>query len=128
MSYTKQTWANGDVITAEKLNHMEDGIAGGVFTIHVTATFNQGQPPTFTDVAVTESVADILSAYNNGSSIFMIAEYNQGTNKSSIHLMPALTLDESGAEKTLAYITGKGSNLSFTWNVAGGTEPELMFG
>lgn len=28
MSYTKQTWANGDIITAAKLNHMEDGIAG----------------------------------------------------------------------------------------------------
>lgn len=26
MSYEKQTWATGDVITAEKLNHMEDGI------------------------------------------------------------------------------------------------------
>ena len=29
MSYEKQTWANGNVITAEKLNHMEDGIASG---------------------------------------------------------------------------------------------------
>lgn len=28
MSYTKNTWANGDVITAAKLNHMEDGIEG----------------------------------------------------------------------------------------------------
>lgn len=28
MSYTKQTWATGDTITAEKLNHMEGGIAG----------------------------------------------------------------------------------------------------
>ena len=27
MSYTKQTWANGDIITAAKLNHIEDGIA-----------------------------------------------------------------------------------------------------
>lgn len=26
MSYTKNTWANGDTITAEKLNHAEDGI------------------------------------------------------------------------------------------------------
>ena len=26
MTYEKQTWTNGDVITAEKLNHMEDGI------------------------------------------------------------------------------------------------------
>lgn len=28
MSYEKQTWATGDIITADKLNHMEDGIAG----------------------------------------------------------------------------------------------------
>ena len=29
MAYEKQTWKTGDVITQEKLNHMEDGIAGG---------------------------------------------------------------------------------------------------
>ena len=28
MAYEKQTWQTGDVITQEKLNHMEDGIAG----------------------------------------------------------------------------------------------------
>lgn len=28
MSYDKNTWQTGDVITANKLNHMEDGIAG----------------------------------------------------------------------------------------------------
>lgn len=28
MSYVKQTWNTGDVVTAEKLNHIEDGIAG----------------------------------------------------------------------------------------------------
>lgn len=27
MSYTKQTWATGDVVTQEKMNHLEDGIA-----------------------------------------------------------------------------------------------------
>ena len=27
MSYVEQTWSQGDVITAEKLNHMESGIA-----------------------------------------------------------------------------------------------------
>ena len=26
MAYEKQTWTTGEVITAEKLNHMEDGI------------------------------------------------------------------------------------------------------
>lgn len=29
MSYEKQTWATGDVISATMLNHMEDGIANG---------------------------------------------------------------------------------------------------
>ena len=29
MAYNKQTWANGDVVTATKLNHIEDGIAAG---------------------------------------------------------------------------------------------------
>ena len=29
MVYEKNIWANGDTITAEKLNHMEDGIAEG---------------------------------------------------------------------------------------------------
>lgn len=29
MAYEKNIWANGDTITAEKLNHMEDGIAEG---------------------------------------------------------------------------------------------------
>lgn len=29
MSYTPTEWKNGDVITAEKLNHMEGGIAAG---------------------------------------------------------------------------------------------------
>lgn len=38
MSYTKTTWQTGDTITAEKLNHIEDGIAdsGSVFNINVT--------------------------------------------------------------------------------------------
>ena len=33
MSYAKNNWANGDVITAEKMNHMEDGIADAVVSI-----------------------------------------------------------------------------------------------
>ena len=28
MSYTKTTWANGDVITAQKMNNIQNGIEG----------------------------------------------------------------------------------------------------
>ena len=36
MSYVKNTWSNGDVITDVKLNHMEDGIASGATALLVT--------------------------------------------------------------------------------------------
>jgi len=42
MGYEKQTWANGDVITANKLNHMEDGIAGGELETIKVATWDGG--------------------------------------------------------------------------------------
>lgn len=44
MSYEKQNWKNGDVITETKLNHMEDGIAtgGGVLVVNVTVDGNTG--------------------------------------------------------------------------------------
>ena len=46
MSYTKQTWVDGDLITAEKLNHIEDGIAnsGGYSIIKVTTTPTTASP------------------------------------------------------------------------------------
>lgn len=33
MSYEPTNWKNGDIITADKLNHIEDGIAGGVLMV-----------------------------------------------------------------------------------------------
>lgn len=49
MSYVKQTWQTGDVVTSAKLNHMEDGIAagggsggGGVLVVTATATEEDG--------------------------------------------------------------------------------------
>ena len=35
MSYEKQTWQTGDTITAEKLNHIEDGIANSILVVTV---------------------------------------------------------------------------------------------
>ena len=43
MAYEKQTWQTGDVITADRLNHMEDGIAQNVLLVEVNATTNSGQ-------------------------------------------------------------------------------------
>lgn len=40
MSYEKQTWSDGDIITEEKLNHMENGIANE-FALMVHSNFDQ---------------------------------------------------------------------------------------
>lgn len=41
MAYEKQTWTTGELITAEKLNHMEDGIGGSsVEPITITITYD----------------------------------------------------------------------------------------
>lgn len=42
MSYEKQNWKNGDVITETKLNHMEDGIAGAGGLLVVNAIYDEG--------------------------------------------------------------------------------------
>lgn len=34
MSYEKQTWNTGDIITATKLNHIEDGIANVILIVN----------------------------------------------------------------------------------------------
>ena len=45
MSYEKQTWQTGDIITAEKLNHMEDGIkeAPGYIVTNNKTTIFEGE-------------------------------------------------------------------------------------
>jgi hypothetical protein len=46
MAYTPTEWKAGDVITAEKLNNMEDGIVGAGRALMVTAT-SETDVPTF---------------------------------------------------------------------------------
>ena len=79
MSYEKQTWANGDVITAEKLNHIEDGVdaasfpeatkealtssVGNCFCVHVVDTENGSE--------TVETCAEIVAAQSDGKILYM---------------------------------------------------------
>lgn len=65
MSYTKTTWASGDVVSSEKLNHIEQGVydaSNGTLIINVTpdAEANDGS------CTADKTLAEILDAYNNG--------------------------------------------------------------
>lgn len=62
MSYEKTTWQNGDTITAEKLNNIEEGIEeakDGVFYIYFN--IGGGSSPT---AVINKTFAEIDAAYN----------------------------------------------------------------
>jgi len=63
MAYTKTTWTNGDLITASKLNKMEQGIAdgasGGVMVI--TETYDP-EAETSTLSATWQEIKDSMSS------------------------------------------------------------------
>ena len=67
MSYDKNTWAKGDVITANKLNHIEDGIenaggGGGITLVNISTQDGE----TFT---ADKTFAELFTAYSNGNLI-----------------------------------------------------------
>ena len=71
MAYTKNTWADGDIVTSENLNHMEEGIAnaGGVMVVG-GVTFI-GALPTGT---LDKTWQEIYNALAAGVSVALIIE------------------------------------------------------
>lgn len=79
MTYTKTTWANGDVITAQKLNNLENGVEaannfGGAFYVTFTETDDNGtiicnKTGTEINTALNEGkvIVGIYNDYYNGS-------------------------------------------------------------
>ena len=77
MAYTKQTWQCGDSITADKLNHMEDGIASGGGSALVVQLI-EGEMPTCSPGCIPKSEKhldktwqEIKDAYDAGIPVYM---------------------------------------------------------
>ena len=63
MSYEKQIWVNGETITANKLNHIEDGIenSNNISVINIEYSF-------FTNTSIADKTfEELMSAYQNGN-------------------------------------------------------------
>lgn len=58
-SYEKQTWVTGEVITADKLNHIEEGIANG------SSSGGNTYAPTTTGVTLRDYDGTVLGYYTN---------------------------------------------------------------
>ena len=70
MSYDKNTWQTGDVITANKLNHIEDGIAGagggGASNLYITLSSIDG--------SMDKTWQEIWDTMTGGGLCFTLAE------------------------------------------------------
>lgn len=53
--YEKHTWSNGEIIDADKLNHIEDGISEGVIVIE--------------EGVYAENASDLIDAVRNGKTV-----------------------------------------------------------
>ena len=88
MSYEKQTWANGDVITAEKLNHVEDGVQNNdPFIINVSGSLIN-QPGGSWSYSCDKKAKEIVAALKGNRRI--IAKFNSAK-EVPIHLASAAT-------------------------------------
>lgn len=67
MSYIPTEWKTGDVVTAEKLNKLESGVAGsGGGALVVNVSFDEATSTYTAD----KTAGEILSAYRSGPVVF----------------------------------------------------------
>lgn len=72
MSYEKQTWKTGDIITSEGLNHIEDGIANNqIVIIDATVNIKEIDGNIAKIVTLTKTFQEIQNLINNNIFCFI---------------------------------------------------------
>lgn len=109
MAYEKQTWVTGEVITKEKLNHMEDGIANGgssYFRVNVTsANFNYTLDKTW---------AEIKNAVDSGMIVMPVDADEAGTDFQYLFYIGYDDLEDVYVVSTVRFLGPTPTNLEFT--------------
>ena len=99
MTYTKHTWQTGEVITAAKLNNIEDGIEGGggdssSGTFPIKLEYDQETAPLPKNVNNITS-DDVLNAMLDGKFPFMFMNWRQdGVQMASIYTIAQMDYQE----------------------------------
>ena len=86
MAYEKNNWQSGDVVTSDKLNRMEDGIAGGTLVIGGFSYDDRGDFVGTSD----KTWQEIDSALAAGTRCVVIGALNGG------HIQMAIDKTEEG--------------------------------
>ncbi|MCD8197801.1 MAG: hypothetical protein LUE24_11670 [Lachnospiraceae bacterium] len=69
MSYTPTTWSKGDIITAAKLNNLEEGLASTAETAENNATNVTQVLTSGTQIATINDVAIYAPSYTDGDEV-----------------------------------------------------------
>lgn len=79
MSYTPNTWATGDTITAAKLNNIENGIANGGWDAIIRLTHAENSGPddgdNITPSIVDGTYAELVAKLQDGGCPCILVEY-----------------------------------------------------
>ena len=121
MAYEKNTWQTGDVITKEKLNHMEDGIANSELFFVVPVLMDMQSDPTIYTPQVTFGEASSMA--KNGKIVvikFISEEDNSTYNSYFILEFSSDNENESASFYTRDMYIGLGPNpylnyIEYTW-------------
>ena len=83
MTYEKTEWKDGDIITAEKLNHLEDAVSeswagDNSFPVYLEAEYSEKESnQTWYNVkSFSKTASEIMSAYNENKHVFFIVKYS----------------------------------------------------
>lgn len=77
MSYNKTNWQTGDIVTADKLNNIENGIENAsIGPLIVEAEIEQGQP-----VGIDKSYNELFAAVSAGRNIILLMNTPMGEAK-----------------------------------------------
>lgn len=104
MAYTPTEWKTGDVVTAAKLNNMENGIAsaggGGGSAMILTANFSEEHPQLLGATA-----KEIYDAFTSGTNV-IIQLYDYDDESSRVRVFHAISAEKNpgDSEETNDYI------------------------
>lgn len=129
MAYEKQTWVCGETITADKLNHIEDGIAdccggggGDLLVVNITAySANCGDTPVITADKTQE---EIVQAFNDNKLIAFRTKVWCSNNPYTVFCSIADASENPGWQPSFIAYSHSGANTTlsstgewgFSWN------------
>lgn len=103
MAYTKNTWNTGDIVSSQKLNHMEDGVAAAYEVMVINDT----------DGTLDKTWQEIYDAMAQGKLCVVRADLRKPGEGISANLASQVYINEG------KYAVGDGNNMYFASSATG---------